>query len=266
MTSPLHYEAPYHWWGPGPAPPRSLSLQDLVRNGTIDVEQAAMLCAALAQHRSLTVIGGPSGLGKSTLLHALITSMPRAIRRVYLRGCYETFAFQHDSDLDPASTALLVNEISPHLPIYLWGPAVKRALAAGAHGYQVLATAHGRSVVEFLASLTGSPLRIPARTLAAIDLVALLEPTPDGTGRRVTELWQLSAARDGVSIDQILPGDLPSGVTTGDVAAARDAVLSLLGQDHDKSGTPASGGLGAENGETTPTRSGSSLEQTSVGE
>ena len=200
-------------------------------NNAIEVECAAKVWAALAQRRSLTVIGGPSGLGKSTMLGSFLPALPQGSHRVYLRGCYETFAFLDDPDLPPAATALLVNEISPHLPIYLWGPAVKRTLAAGENGYQILATAHGRSVVEFAATLTGSPLRIPAPMLAAIGLVALLEPVASASGRRVTELWQLSTARNGVSIDLLGPDDLPAGVNADQLAAAHAAVLGLLDGD-----------------------------------
>ncbi len=231
MTNPARYDAPYHWWGPGPAPPTPLTLRDLVLNGTIDAECAATLWASLTQRRSLTVIGGPSGLGKSSLLHALLPALPDGAHRLYLRGCYETFAFGNDPRFTPTTTTLLANEISPHLPIYLWGPAVQRTLDAGLAGYQILATAHGRSVMEFAASLTGSPLRIPARLLAAVGLVTLLEPAPDGEGRRVTGLWQLSAARDGVAIDRLAPDNLPSGVTNDQFAEARSAVLSLLAHD-----------------------------------
>lgn len=219
---------PYHWWGPGPAPPEPLSLQDLLRDGVLDVESAATLSAVLASHQSLTVIGGPSGLGKSTLLHALLPSLAERTQRVYLRGCYETFAFQDDPAFPPATTALLANEISPHLPIYLWGPAVQRTLDAGESGYQILATAHGRSVVEFAASLTGSPLRIPARMLAALGLVALLEPVAGRGGGRVAGLWQLSPSRDGVSVDQLEANDVPAGVSSAQIAEARAVVLALL--------------------------------------
>lgn len=229
MTTSSRYDAPYHWWGPGPAPPAPLTLRDLVRNGTVDVDCAATLWASLAQHRSLAVIGEPSGLGKSTLLHALLPSLPESTHRVYLRGCYETFAFQDDLRFTPTSAALLVNEISPHLPIYLWGPAVRRTLDAGEAGYQILATAHGRSIVEFAASLTGSSLRIPARLLAALGLVALLEPASGGAGRRVTELWELSPGpRDGVSIERLGPGDLPARISADQFGLARAAVQSFL--------------------------------------
>ncbi|MFN8660786.1 MAG: hypothetical protein U0075_02775 [Thermomicrobiales bacterium] len=231
MTSTSRYDEPYHWWGPRPAPAETLHLRDLVQQGTIELELATTLWAALGGRQSLTVIGGPSGLGKSTLLHALLPSLPTDTQRLYLRGCYETFAFLDDPHFTPGRSALLVNELSPHLPIYLWGKAVGRTLAAGKAGYQILATAHGQSVVDFLASLTGSPLRLPAQALAAIGLVALVEPVPGGGGRRVTGLWQLSEAPSGVSIDQLQPGDLPGGLSPERLAEARAALIAFLRHD-----------------------------------
>ena len=216
------YERPFHWWGPGPAPTASPALADLVASEVVSLDMAAVLCAALAQRRSLTVIGGPSGLGKSTLLHALLPWLPEGTRRVYLRGCYETFAFSQDHRFPPVSSVMLANEISPHLPVYLWGPAVRRVLALRVAGYPLLATAHALTVVEFVASLTGSPLRIPAHLVAQIDLVALMEPGPDGDGRRVSGIWRLApGSREGVTLDQVGPGHLPSGLPPALVAECR---------------------------------------------
>lgn len=231
MIRSTSYTSPYHWWGPGPAPVEPLSIQALVRTEAIDISCAATLWASLAHHKSLTVIGGPSGLGKSTLLHALLPALAAGTQRVYLRGCYETFAFQDQPGFSPDTTALLANEISPHLPFYLWGPAVLRMLEAGEAGCQLLATAHGRDVVEFAASLTGSPLRIPAHLLSRFGLVALMEPGSRGERGQVSGLWQLSATRAGVAIDQLGPDDLPADISSRQVAAARATILQLLTQD-----------------------------------
>lgn len=203
-ASPVHYDVPFHWWGPGWEPPVRVGLAELLRNGTLDIAHAAVLWSLLARRRSLVVIGGGSGLGKTTLLTALADLLPPATRRLHIRGCYERFTFLHDSGVDPARAALLINEISPHLPYYLWGPAVREALECRRRGFTLLATAHGETLAEFVASLTGSPLRIPAADLAALDNVAVLEPSTDTqSGRRLTELWTLSATPRGLAIDQI---------------------------------------------------------------
>jgi hypothetical protein len=206
-TAPaIRYDTPFHWWGPGWEPPAPLGLADLLRNGTLDVATAAVLWSALGRRRSLVVIGGRSGIGKTTLLTALASLLPSDMRRLHLRGCYERFAFLHDSCTEPAETALLVNEISPHLPYYLWGPGVGELLAARRRGYTLLATAHGESLSEFVATLTGSPLRIPAAHIAGFDFVAVLSPSSEtASGRRLSEIWSLQATPRGLAIDRVDP-------------------------------------------------------------
>ncbi len=142
--------------------PAPRDIAELLRDETIDSWTAANLWAALARRRSLAVIAGASGVGKTTLLTALLDFLPPRTRRIYPRGCFETFAFLSDPAISPRESALLINEISPHLPVYLWGPAVGRILEAAQRGFTLLATAHADSVHDLVGALTGSPLHIPA--------------------------------------------------------------------------------------------------------
>ncbi|HEX5498682.1 MAG TPA: hypothetical protein VFX03_05625, partial [Thermomicrobiales bacterium] len=122
---------------------------------------------------------------------------PDSTRRIYLRGCYEPFAFLADPAAPPDASALLINEISPHLPVYLWGPGVRRALRAGQAGYQLFATAHARSVDEFVGSLAGPPLRVPLADIAALQIVAILD-RPAGSERfRLSALCGLAPTPQG---------------------------------------------------------------------
>jgi len=86
---------------------------------------------------------------------------------------YETFDFADGAD--PKSTAILVNEISAHLPIYLWGSAVRRLFQLGLAGFQFLATCHAESVEELVYGFSASPLRISAVDISSIDLVIFLK-------------------------------------------------------------------------------------------
>src|SRR5215217_8012988 len=115
-------------------------MAELLRDETIDAWTAANLWAALARRRSLTVVAGASGVGKTTLLTALLDFLPQGARRIYVRGCFETFAFLADPTINPGETTLLINEMSPHLPVYLWGPAVGRVLEATQRGFNLLST------------------------------------------------------------------------------------------------------------------------------
>jgi energy-coupling factor transporter ATP-binding protein EcfA2 len=198
------YEEPFSWWGPRWVAPEPRSVATLLRDGTIDVETAAILWSAVVRRRSLAVVAGPSGVGKTTLLTALLDFLPSDTRRVYLRGCFESFAFVADPELDPPRTALLINEISPHLPVYLWGPAVDRVCEVAVRGYTLLATAHASSVPEFVGMLTGGPLRVPAPRVAAFEFVVVLERSHETpSGRRVSGVWRLSPVRDGVEMTDV---------------------------------------------------------------
>jgi energy-coupling factor transporter ATP-binding protein EcfA2 len=200
------YEEPFAWWGPGWQAPASRGIADLMRDETIDTWTAANVWAALARRQSLAVVAGASGAGKTTLLTALLDFLPPRTQRVYPRGCFETFAFLSDSTIDPRATALLINEISPHLPVYLWGPAVGRILEAAQRGFMLLATAHADSVHDLVGALTGSPLHIPAAQTATFDLVVVLDRDEESqSGRRVRGVWRLDPTRDGVAV-----GRLPS--------------------------------------------------------
>jgi hypothetical protein len=197
--------------------PAPHGIADLLRDETIDPWTAANLWAGLARRRSLAVVAGGSGVGKTTLLTALLDFLPSGTRRVYPRGCFETFAFLSDPTIDPLETALMINEISPHLPVYLWGPAVGRILEASLRGFMLLATAHADSVHDFVGALTGSPLHIRANQTAAFEFVVVLE-RDDGkqSGRRVRGVWRLEPTRAGVAVAQLL--DVPQDFEVNDIS------------------------------------------------
>jgi hypothetical protein len=195
------YDEPFAWWGPGWPAPEPRNIAQLLQDETVDSWTAANLWAALARRQSLAVVATGSGVGKTTLLTALLEFLPSRTRRIYLRGCFETFSFVSDPTIIPGETALLVNEISPHLPVYLWGPAVSRVLGAVQRGFALLATAHADSVHDLVGALTGSPLHIPAAETAAFEFVVVLERhEASRSGRRVRAAWRLQPTRDGVTI------------------------------------------------------------------
>ncbi|MGH2613799.1 MAG: hypothetical protein ACRDJC_01045 [Thermomicrobiales bacterium] len=225
MCPEPRYSESFFWWGPSGVSPIRRSIGDLLRDGTIDLGSATVLWAALARGSSLAVVAGPSGAGKTTLLTALLAFLPPDMNRLYLRGCFETFSFLDDPATIPVETALLVNEISPHLPVYLWGPAVERVLRAADDGFTVLATAHAESVPEFVSTLTGSPLRISAARVAAIHYVVVLERSVDSrSGRRISGVWRLERTRVGVGMDRVFWHPPDSVAETPMLAMQADAL------------------------------------------
>ncbi|HKG25838.1 MAG TPA: hypothetical protein VKB09_09335, partial [Thermomicrobiales bacterium] len=204
MSRDPQYEAPFAWWGPGWQASATRNMAELLRDETIDAWTAANLWAALARRRSLAVVAGASGVGKTTLLTALLDFLPQGTRRIYVRGCFETFAFLADPTINPGETALLINELSPHLPVYLWGPAVGRVLEATQRGFSLLATAHAESVYDLVGALTGSPLHIAASRTAALEFVVAMGLDDESvSGRRIRRVWRLAPTREGVVVTEL---------------------------------------------------------------
>ena len=209
------YHEPFAWWGPVWTPPAARGLLELIRDGTLTAETAGLLWALLARRASLVVVAGPSGAGKTTLLTALLEFLPIGTRRIYLRGCYEPFAFLDDPTVDPRRTVLLVNEISAHLPAYLWGPGVRRTLEAAHRGFALAATAHATSATELIQTLAGYPLRVPLAAIAAVDLVVHLDAwmTNGLVRREVASVTALEPSRDGRGLTLAVLSDRSSRAT-----------------------------------------------------
>ena len=246
MRHAASYDEPFAWWGAIWSPPRERTVVDLITDGVLSAKLAGLLWALLARRASIVVAAGPSGAGKTTLLTALLDFLPPDTRRLYLRGCYESFGFLEDPTIDPARTVLLVNEISAHLPTYLWGPAVRRVFAAAGRGFGLAATAHATSVAELVAGLTGHPLRVPLRDLAAVDVVVLLDAWEAGGSvlRVVREVWILTRAdeaRGGLAVARVAAG-------TGEAPAEHDlsAVARIVGRMPGPSSSSGHSGTGVE--------------------
>lgn len=166
------YTEPFGWWGYHWTPPEQRSLLWLIDRGALDVRLAAFLSLAIEARASFIVVAEPHEAGKTTLLTALIDFLPDNTQPVYLRGWYERFSFL--DTLPPESAYLLCNEISSHLPTYLWGRGVRRVFDAALAGYPLATTMHATSAADALDQLASYPLEVPSEQLATIDLVVTI--------------------------------------------------------------------------------------------
>jgi hypothetical protein len=163
------YNEPFGWWGYHWTPPEPRSLLWLVEREVLDVRLAAFLSLAVEARASFIVVAEPHEAGKTTLLTSLVDFLPNETQPVYLRGWYERFSFL--DTLPPDSAYLLCNEISSHLPTYLWGRGVRRVFEAAAAGYPLATTMHATGATDAFEQLAGYPLDVPVEQLAVIDLV-----------------------------------------------------------------------------------------------
>jgi hypothetical protein len=152
---------------------RPLSTAQIISMGSVDVETVALIWLLLEHGASLTVAGPTDpqpGVGKTTTLNALLQFLPEGTALAYMSGMYENFAFTRLPDIDPASTYALCNEVSDHLPIYMWGRVARRYLTLPAQGYHVATSVHADTIDDVI-SLYHHDLRLRAEDVRRLGLV-----------------------------------------------------------------------------------------------
>jgi hypothetical protein len=197
------YGAPFGWWGYHWTPPQPRSLVWLIEQRLLDVPSAAFLSLAVEARASLVVAAEPHEAGKTTLLTALVEFLPAGVQPIYLRGWYERFTFL---DVVPPERAyVLCNEISSHLPTYLWGRGVGRIFDAASHGYPLATTMHAANGTDALQQLASYPLDVPLEHLQTLDLIITI-----GMGyvsnhllRRVTRIEAVRTGPDGPTLETL---------------------------------------------------------------
>nr|MDQ2907544.1 hypothetical protein [Chloroflexota bacterium] len=140
-----------HWWHYESR--RPLSMAQIIALGSVDVETAALIWVMLEHGASLTVAGPTDpqpGVGKTTTLNALLQFLPEGTALAYMSGMYENFAFTRVPDLDSTTTYALCNEVSDHLPIYMWGRVARRYLKLPAQGFHIATSVHADTLDDVI--------------------------------------------------------------------------------------------------------------------
>lgn len=179
---------------------RQLSMAEIIALASVDAETVALIWLLLEHGTSLTVAGPTDpqpGVGKTTTLNALLQFLPEGTALAYMSGMYENFAFTRIPDIDPATTYALCNEVSDHLPIYMWGRIARRYLTLPAQGYHIATSVHADTIQDVL-HMYLRDLRLPPEDVRRLGLVVniglvgrryppqrrwfsthMLRPTPD---------------------------------------------------------------------------------------
>lgn len=196
MASAWVSRFPEGWWGYHWDPPRPLSAVEIIGSGSIDARLMATLWAVVSRRRSVMLASEAPQAGKTTTLSALVDFLPEETVGVFLRGWWADFEWT--DEIGPERGYLLINEMSDHLPIYVWGRAAQGALRLAGEGYGMGATMHADSLAEALEVLR-TDLAVTDADLAGLTIYLQWSAyrTPAGMYRRCESAWHLRLGTDG---------------------------------------------------------------------
>jgi hypothetical protein len=181
---------PEGWWGYHWAPPTPMSAVELIGTPTIDSRLMATLWAVVSRRRSVMLASEAPQAGKTTLLSSLVDFLPDGTTGIFVRGWWDEYDWL--DEVEPGTGYLLINEMSDHLPIYVWGRAARGALRLAGQGWGMGATMHADSLPEALDTLR-TDLGATDADLAGLTIYLQFSAyhTPAGMYRRVEEAWHL---------------------------------------------------------------------------
>jgi hypothetical protein len=224
---------PEGWWGYHWTLPTPMSAVEIVASGSLDARLMATLWAVVARRRGVMLASEAPQAGKTTTLSALVDFLPDETVGVFLRGWAQDSSWT--DEIGPDRAYLLVNEMSDHLPIYVWGPNARDALRLAGSGYGMGATMHADSLDEALACLRDE-LRVTDTDLAGMTLYLQYSAyrTPAGMYRRVEEAWHLRTDETG-SLAPVRLAALDGGRSPSLTGAQRLPVPPTLPDDGGRS-------------------------------
>ena len=227
---------PEGWWGYHWDPPVPLSAVELIGTPAIDARLMATLWAVVARRRGVMLSSEAPQAGKTTLLSALVDFLPADTTGIFVRGWWEEYDWL---DEIPSGTGyLLVNEMSDHLPIYVWGRAARCALVLAGKGWGIGATMHADSLPEALTTLR-SALGATDADLAGLTVYLQYSAylTPAGMYRRVEEAWHLRLDESG-TLAPVRLGAIEGGRSASLTGAQRLPTPPMLPSDGGRTSRP----------------------------
>jgi len=196
--------------GAWPGPPRR-SIVELIDDGILDAELAA-LAWLLIEERLPVVVGALArGVGKTTLLEALLDFLPASVHRIDLAGAAEDFAWLPEAaalgwppagptvasspPIAPMSAYLVGAELSEHLPIYTWGAAARTLVRAASIGYGIGATIHADRLEDIHDELRARPVGLTDDELSYLGLILIARAWRETDGTIVRRVVAAHYAR-----------------------------------------------------------------------
>jgi hypothetical protein len=180
-----------------------VTIAEMVRNGTMSAEMAAVIWAAVDEQVSFLTAAIPRFAGKTTTSEAAL-----ALRRpgVPLHRIDGSRAQTDRLAQERLGGYLVVAEFEQApMPGYIWGEPVRRVFQTLSAGYSLQAVLHAGSVAEAIGEVAQGN-RVPDEQVAAFKLVLYIERF-GGYGnfrRRLSDLYELTSVENGRPVGQSL--------------------------------------------------------------
>jgi hypothetical protein len=174
-----------------------LTIVDLVRNGTLSAELAALFWSAVEEQMSFIVAAVPRLAGKSTTSAAILQMCPPDVPLHHVAGEPEVMDVLREERL---GGYLVVAEFSQApVPGYIWGEPVRRVFDTLAAGYSLQACLHAPSPVDAVLEITRGN-QVSDEAASRIGLVIYIERFgTDMTNfwRRIAEVYEVDYVEGG---------------------------------------------------------------------
>jgi hypothetical protein len=181
-----------------------VSIAELVRNGTMSAEMAAVLWAAVDERASFLTAAVPRLAGKSTTSKAALALRRPEVPVHEVRGEPEVM---ERLERERSGGYLLVEEISKGRPgIYIWGEPVRRVFESLKAGYALQTALHAPSVAEAV-RIVAEENEVGDTLTSTFKLVMYIERFGEDEAsywRRVVDLYELHGVEHGQPIGHSL--------------------------------------------------------------
>jgi hypothetical protein len=181
-----------------------VSIAELVRNGTLSAEMAAVLWAAVDEGASFLTAAVPRLAGKSTTSKAALALKRPEVPIHEVRGEPDVM---ERLERERTGGYLLVEEISKGRPgIYIWGEPVRRVFESTRAGYALQTALHAPSVTEAV-RIVAEDNEVGDALASTFKLVMYIERFGEDEAsywRRVADLYELHGVENGQPVGHSL--------------------------------------------------------------
>lgn len=183
----------------------TVTLAEMVRNGTMSAELAATLWGAVEEEQSFLTVAIPRFAGKSTTSYAAL-ALRRPETRLHHFGGEPGVLEQLRRDR--LGGYIVVPEFSQApVPGYIWGEPVRQVIATAVEaGYALQAALHAPGVVEGMREVTFGN-RVSDGHAGIFKLIMYIElygTDPSNFWRRIAELYEVDGVEKGLPVGRTL--------------------------------------------------------------